>query len=177
MSSDRRIEANRRNAQKSTGPITPEGKAKSSLNSLRHGLLARTVVLDGESTDRFHELLASLQDELQPEGAVEYILVEIMAVACWCQRRLWGLHSAGLRSELQKQHAAAEGEQVVFTSPVGRASLAFRALADNGRSLDLINRYQTSYERQYHRSYRQLMEIHEKRDSSKRSQSPGPDAA
>jgi len=52
MTSNRKAEANRRNARKSTGPKTPEGKAAVRLNALKHGLLSREVLLPGEDEER-----------------------------------------------------------------------------------------------------------------------------
>jgi hypothetical protein len=56
MATLKQFEANRRNAQKSTGPQTPEGKAAVSMNALRHGLRARTVVLPGKNREEFTQL-------------------------------------------------------------------------------------------------------------------------
>ncbi len=70
-------------------------------------------LLVGESQDRFQELLTSLLEELQPETAVEMILVENMAVACWCQRRLWGMQSAGLGDEVHNQGADGNGQETL----------------------------------------------------------------
>jgi hypothetical protein len=179
MASERQIAANRENALKSTGPVTQEGRTISSLNSCRHGLLARTVVLDGESTERFQDLLTSLTEELQPESRIETILVENMTVACWGQRRIWGMHRAGLCDEVHNQGSGPNGQETVAKKADTRMSLAFRSIADNSRSLDLMNRYLTSYERQYERAYRRLLDIQEKRktrekdDFSKRTQFSG----
>ncbi|MBV8906442.1 MAG: hypothetical protein JOZ22_22610, partial [Acidobacteriia bacterium] len=49
MATDGQIEANRRNAQKNTGPRRPEGKAAVRFNNLRHGLRAKTIFLPGEN--------------------------------------------------------------------------------------------------------------------------------
>jgi hypothetical protein len=51
MTSDRKAEANRQNALKSTGPKTPEGKAAVRLNAVKHGLLSEQVLLPGEDED------------------------------------------------------------------------------------------------------------------------------
>jgi hypothetical protein len=76
MTSARKSEANRRNALKSTGPKTPEGKAAVRLNALKHGLLSREVVLPGGDEDALRELAESLRAELQPVGELENLLVD-----------------------------------------------------------------------------------------------------
>jgi hypothetical protein len=83
MTSQLQIEANRRNAQKSTGPKTPEGKTTVSMNSLVHGLRARRVVLPGESEEDFRQLCADLEARFQPQDRAEQILVEEMAISHW----------------------------------------------------------------------------------------------
>jgi hypothetical protein len=83
-SSPRKIEANRRNAQKSTGPKTERGKAMSSWNSSRHGLLSnRLPLLYGRSKKQFTRLLRSLQKDLEPVGTLEEVLVEKIAHEYW----------------------------------------------------------------------------------------------
>jgi len=83
MATERQIEANRLNAQKSSGPRTPEGKANVSMNSLRHGMRARAVVLSTENEGRFHQLCDELEAEWQPQTPTEMALLEKMAVAQW----------------------------------------------------------------------------------------------
>jgi hypothetical protein len=88
MATQKQIEANRRNAQKSTGPITPEGKAAVRFNSLRHGLRARAVVLPGENAADFHQLCDGFEAEWQPRTPTEEVYVEQMAIAQWKLARL-----------------------------------------------------------------------------------------
>jgi hypothetical protein len=83
MATLKQFEANRRNAQKSTGPKTPEGKAAVSMNALRHGLRARTVVLPGEDPTEFHQLCNDLEVEWTPQSRTEQFYVEQMAVSQW----------------------------------------------------------------------------------------------
>jgi hypothetical protein len=85
------LEANRLNAQHSTGPKTPEGKAASSLNAFKHGLRSGEVVIRGsclqEDNDEFEALHERLWDDLQPVGALEEILVDQIATTHWRLRR------------------------------------------------------------------------------------------
>jgi len=87
----KQLAANRRNALKSTGPRTTDGKAKSKLNALKHGILSREVVVRGlhikESPRELAELRARFCDELQPVGPLEEMLVDQIVTAYWRLRR------------------------------------------------------------------------------------------
>ena len=87
MATIQQIEANRRNALKSTGPRTAEGKAASAY-SLRHGLRARTIVLPGESRREFQILCDDLETEWQPQSMSEQFYLEQMAVSQWKLMRM-----------------------------------------------------------------------------------------
>jgi hypothetical protein len=86
------IEANRRNAQKSTGPVTSEGKAKVRLNALKHGLLSSQTVIpwagESESEDDFDALLVALREDHLPETIAEDLLVQQIAACYWRLRRI-----------------------------------------------------------------------------------------
>ena len=88
--SDKRAQANRLNAQKSTGPRTPEGKQAVRLNALKHGLSARTIVLPGEDAAEFQQLCDDLEARWQPQDRTEQYFVEKMAIAQWQQARGYG---------------------------------------------------------------------------------------
>jgi hypothetical protein len=83
MATLKQFEANRRNSQKSTGPKTPEGKSAVSMNALRHGLRARSVVLPGEDRNEFNQLCDDLEVEWHPQSRTEQFYVEQMAVSQW----------------------------------------------------------------------------------------------
>jgi hypothetical protein len=148
MSSLRRIDASRANGAKSRGPITPKGKLTVSQNGIRHGLLARSVVLDTEDLDAFLQLLDSLIHQFNPAGPVENALIETMAVARWREMRLWAMEKAGLAYQIALQPETVD--------PITKAALAFRTLSDQSRSLELINRYETRYDRQFNRCLARL---------------------
>jgi hypothetical protein len=94
MASQEQIEANRRNAQLSTGPKTPEGKAVVSHNPTRHGLASsRAIVLPEENREEFQELLKGFESDHQPEGALEQFLVFQLAAAEWRLRRITRLET------------------------------------------------------------------------------------
>ena len=86
--SDRKLAANRRNSLRSTGPKTPEGKAAVRMNSLRHGLRARTVVLPGENREEFNQLCDDLEREWEPQSRTAKFYLEQMAVSQWKLTRM-----------------------------------------------------------------------------------------
>src|SRR5215217_956813 len=95
MTSEKKAEANRQNALKSTGPKTPEGKAAVRLNALRHGLRSEEILLPGEDGEALTELGQSLRGELQPVGELESLLVDRIIASYWRLRRL-GRVEAGI---------------------------------------------------------------------------------
>ena len=87
MSTDAQIEANRANSDLSTGPNTPEGKASSRFNALKHGLRAKSLVLKSEEREAFEELADALRQEFPPSEPAQEILVKDLAVAAWRMQR------------------------------------------------------------------------------------------
>jgi hypothetical protein len=89
MASKRQLAANRRNAKKSTGPKTPEGRAAVRLNGLKHGLSAETLILPGEQQADFTDLLHSFEDEHQPTTPSADAQVQELAMSTWRLNRLY----------------------------------------------------------------------------------------
>src|SRR5215467_10618233 len=87
--SSKKIEANRRNAQLSTGPRSETGKAVSRLNATKHGLLSREVTRGDyqEDGEEYARLLDELTEQFQPEGIAEALEVQKIALAYWRKAR------------------------------------------------------------------------------------------
>jgi hypothetical protein len=83
MTSARKIEANRQNAHRSTGPKTPAGRARVAQNARTHGLLSQDTLLLDEDPQGLHMLAETLRAEWNPEGAHEHFLVDLMIRATW----------------------------------------------------------------------------------------------
>ena len=92
--SEARLLANQANAQLSTGPQTPEGRAKSSLNAVKTGLTGRTVLLPSDDTAEYERHLAAYAEEFAPIGLLETNLVQSIADTDWRLRRIPALESA-----------------------------------------------------------------------------------
>ncbi len=87
MTSYRQIEANRRNALRSTGPRTEAGKLQSRRNAVRHGLTAETVVGSLEDAEEYSAFEAAIIADYDAQSAVERELVLRLASILWRLRR------------------------------------------------------------------------------------------
>ena len=116
MSSFRQIEANRRNARLSTGPVTEEGKRKSRQNALRHGLTAETVIDALEDAGDYAAFEMAVAADYDAQSAVERELVLRLASVLWRLRRATAIesglfkiqarHLLQFRQRRQAHHAA-----------------------------------------------------------------------
>jgi hypothetical protein len=83
-----RAQINRNNARHSTGPRTPEGRQRSCLNALRHGLTGQTVVMPAEDLEAYQHHIQGFLSEYHPQGATETQLVQSLADAAWRLNRV-----------------------------------------------------------------------------------------
>jgi hypothetical protein len=113
--SEKQHAANRHNAQKSTGPKTPEGKEAVRFNALTWSLRARSLILPFESADDYQQLWNSLEAELQPKAHSEWHYMEQMATSQWMLTRNAGseqrIYEADL--SLEKQFALLNSASVM----------------------------------------------------------------
>jgi hypothetical protein len=93
MTSFRQIEANRRNAQLSTGPVTEEGKSISRQNAVRHGLTAETVIDELEDAEDYAAFEMAVTADYDAQSAVERELVLRLASLLWRLRRATSIES------------------------------------------------------------------------------------
>jgi hypothetical protein len=147
MSSHRKTESSRANGARSHGPVTAEGKQRSSQNALRHGLLAEQVVLDCEGREAFEDLLTDHVHRFQPTDEVEYALIEEMAVCHWRIRRTWAIEARMLQDHVDDQ---IEGDGI------GRLTRAFHMQAASP-TLAVIHRYETRLHGMYQRALKNLL--------------------
>ena len=117
MTSLRQIESNRRNAQKSTGPKTDDGKSRASRSAVRHGLTAETVMKLLEDPDDYRAFEQAVTADYDAQTAVERELVLRLASLLWRLRRATAIET-GL---LQIQHRR-DGTTMTFFQPGSRGS-------------------------------------------------------
>ena len=101
MSSLKQIEANRRNALKSTGPTTDEGKERSRCNAVRHGLTAETIIAGLEDADDYQAFETAVIADYDAQTAVERELVLRLASVLWRLRRATGIESGIFESVVE----------------------------------------------------------------------------
>jgi hypothetical protein len=133
MSSQAQILANQANAQLSTGPTSPEGKAVSSKNNLRHGLTGPFMILAWESKEEYASFKAELFAEHQPATLTEEMLVEDMAQSHWLRKRAITLQTLCFRTDVPA--------------------------ADQPKELALYLRYQTTHDRAFYKALNQLLKL------------------
>jgi len=151
-----RSEQARLNGSKSRGPKSETGKALSAMNANKHNLSGqRLVVLNNENDEAFQELFQAFLTKFQPQDSVEHECVLAAAVARWRLRRIWQLETAIFDAEMDAQAPQLAKEFVSFDEGTRQAK-AFTALADNGNSLSLLNRYERTISREYDRALKAL---------------------
>ncbi len=116
--SPKQIAANRRNALRSTGPRTPEGKQASRLNALTHGLRANEVIIPGqEDPAEFEAILRELCEDWEPEGHTEIHLVDQIALAEWRLRRVHRAELGETRAGILDATASDSSEPIAGKNP------------------------------------------------------------
>jgi hypothetical protein len=114
VTSLKKIEANRRNAAKSTGPVTEEGKERSRRNAVRHGLTAETVI-GVEDAEDYKAFEAAIIADYDAQSAIERELVLRLASALWRLRRATAMET-GL-FQIEADHLSASGQPARLQPP------------------------------------------------------------
>ena len=152
MTSLKKIESNRKNALKSTGPKTPEGKARSRLNAMKHGLLAERVITPEDVSNGNYEDFFALYYEMfslyHPQSRLEEELVERIISIFWRLKRI-------LKIEQQILF------QGIFSAKHADTKLgeAFLSDSDGSNGILKLSRYEVSLERSLYRTIAELERI------------------
>ena len=130
MTSFRQIEANRRNAQLSTGPVTEEGKTRSRQNAVRHGLTAETVIDALEDAEDYAAFEMAITADYDAQSAVERELVLRLASLLWRLRRATAIESGLFKIQakqllqFRQRRSAHQNRKDIIGSPYGDALAA-----------------------------------------------------
>ncbi len=148
MSIPNRSAINRANSRHSTGPKTAEGKQRSSLNALRHGLTGQIVVMPAEDLQAYQRHLQSFTDELRPVGVIEANLVQSLADCTWRLNRV-----AALETNLLSLAVTGGAD------PIQDALAIAAALQSQTKALSNLSLHTQRLSRQFERTVNQLREI------------------
>ncbi len=167
MLSERQLAANRENAQKSTGPRTPEGKSVCAQNASRHGKLADEVLLACEDRKQFIRYSRRYHREFQPIGHLEKSLVNEMVAASWRRDRLGILearlidHSYNTIPEpiLPQSTPEAEAPHPDHSPVAFRNALGYRELVDTSKVLPQLSRDAARHNRDFHKALATLLRL------------------
>ena len=159
MISERQLDANRRNAAKSHGPITPEGRAAVRHNALQHGFTAAEIILPTvEEKIDFQQFRFAFEEEYKPVGPTEEVLVEDIVTARWRLNRIRKMEPGffALRQEVLKERVKDD-----FSSLDAQAHLAF-IVRDDAQHADILgkmSRYEGRFERTFYKALKELQRL------------------
>jgi hypothetical protein len=153
---DRAI-VNRANAKHSTGPKTEEGKQRSSLNALRHGLTGQIIVLPGEDLEAYQRHIESFVTEYKPKGPTETQLVQTLSDTAWRLNRVSALENNLLTLGLVNSNPHAEPD------PIQDALSIVAALDSQTRALANLSLHGQRLSRQFEKTHALLKQIQSER--------------
>jgi hypothetical protein len=139
---ERQLAANRANAQKCTGPKTPEGKACTRFNGLKHGLCAANVCLPGEDDEEYERRRRAYVDFYQPASLIEWDLVEDLVAARWRKNRIIKVEQNLILDTILRERINIE-KHYYELSLDAETALAMRNLIDESDAMRLLDRYET----------------------------------
>jgi hypothetical protein len=152
----------RQNGAQAAGTKTPEGIQKSSMNAQRHGLTGKALVLTNESQAQYDALEADYVARFQPADGVEMDLIDDMVTSRWRLRRIWIMQTAAFDLKMDQMEAEIAEKFTTIDQPT-RTVVAFSNMANNEKSLQLLLRYETTYNRMYNRALKLLQELQNSR--------------
>ena len=161
-----RGEQARINGAKSKGPVTPEGKAASSQNAMKHGLTGGlNIVLMNERNDEYQALRGRWIDQLQPETDAEVSVVDRIAAAEWRLERIVAMQTTLMDYEIDTRCAALH-ENWPSLDESGLLAVAFRDASKDSNAFDLLRRYETMLDRSIARNVKLLHDLQDRRKAA-----------
>jgi len=130
----KQIEASRANGQKSRGPTTAEGKRRSAMNSLLHGVFSKVLIMANEDPDEYASLRCGYFARFQPADAVEADIIGNMVASQWFLRRAWRVET-GLLDVTVDTMAPKVDDKFDRIDEGVRTALGYKKLSDRSTSL------------------------------------------
>ena len=184
MATNNQTITNRRNSEQSTGPVSVDGKAVSSQNSRKHGLLSREIVLPDEDMEAFTLSRERLLADLNPVGELESILAERLIGLSWRLRRsakmeaaiLWFQRHDALASSVHQNDISHDTVRTLLRSKTSKLEsyeayeaekesdlsnygVGFVRDSKHDNALSKLSRYETSMNRNFLRTLHELQRL------------------
>ena len=159
MRTKNQIRANRANAKKSTGPRTQKGKARSSQNALKHGLLANDAVLPGEDPADFDRHLRSFEDTYLPRNRVEKEIVRQIADVAWRMQRLSRIETAVIAAGMENSRRFNNDTGPMPEDREGQTNILGWAMLTRTKLLNNLARYDGQLARRFFRGVELMINI------------------
>ena len=172
MRTEKQIRASRENAKKSTGPRTTEGKANSSKNALKHGLMAQDAVIPGEDPAEFDRHLTRLEDTYLPRNYVEKELVRQIGDAMWRMQRLSRIETAVISASIERTRVYQHDFRVdrIKQGHEGDLQLLGESMLSGTKFLNNLARYDAHLNRRFYRAVELMMKIRSEERKSREAQ-------
>jgi len=161
MTSQKQIEANRKNAHKSTGPRTPQGKARSGMNALKHGLMSCQVLLPEEDKKELETFAVRIRPVLAPVGEMELLLTDRIITAAWRLRRVLRVEVA-IFNTLREYRVETNPFDILEaeTETVRRNDgQIFTNISADSDAFSKLSRYESAIERSMYRALHELQRL------------------
>ena len=172
MRTQKQTSASRENAKKSTGPRTPEGKANSSKNALKHGLMAEDAVIPGEDPAEFDRHLTKLEDTYLPRNYVEKQIVHQIADTMWRIKRLSRIETTVISASIERTRVYQHDFRVerIRQGREGDLQLLGESMFCGTKFLNNLARYDAHLRRCLHRDLELMMKIRREERKSREAQ-------
>ena len=144
MTTLKQIEANRKNAQKSTGPISGQGKAVIARNAIKHGILSMNVFIDEGEQKTYDNFCNEMFKNLKPHSVFENFLVDRIISTAWRLRRIVCIEA--MKLERASKYSSGDSYTSVF-------------VAKAADSMAVLSRYEQALEKTFYRALKELKSI------------------
>ncbi len=155
MTTQRQIAANQRNALKSTGPRTQEGKAIVCHNAVKHGILSQEIPIDEKESLSFGEFCSCLYIQLNPVGDFEHFIADRIISCAWRLHRVIHIETAFFRSEFNSRYNISN-ERSIKDAFAGSAK----------ERMAVLSRYETAIEKSLYKAILELTRLQSMRQQS-----------
>jgi len=158
MASEKQVQANRRNAAKSTGPRSQDGKARAARNSVKHGLLSRDMLVSKEDPEELEAFREGMLAGLAPEGGLEGFLADLVVASGWRLRRAVQMERQIIEDRLSSEWKSRKREYRTREPEPTAEEMATDVLCHQD-AFDKLVRYEAHVQRGFYKALHELQRV------------------